>query len=149
MTDLPPHQEFLDDVERFCGAGGREAAVKLIDAAGELGLQVKRQQPHADKGSSVALLIRGLSNWDDATPLVFFSHGRISWQLKRLRTHNPFKIAGKEEELRTRLAALPSTELEKPDWPDTLLDDLQTQAGFEAFREILAWTAERIRKAKP
>lgn len=118
----------------------------VVQAAESLGLQVKRQAPHPDKGSSMALIIRGLASWEDATPVVLFSRGRISWQLKAMRSHNPFRAMEKEQELRDRLAAFPTTELRKADWPDTLLTDVETEAGLQTFREVLGWTVERIRK---
>jgi hypothetical protein len=106
---------------------------------------VALQTTHESKGESVAFVIGGLQGWHDATPLILFARGRMSWQLRVMRNHKPFNNPGMERQLRERLSALPSTELDKPDWPDTFIDDVMTGEGLQAFGEILGWTITRIR----
>ena len=81
---------FLQEVEEECGPKARSATERAFEEAVRLGFAVMRQQPHDSKGATAALVIRGLSAWPDATPVIFFSKGRISWQVKAMRRHNPF-----------------------------------------------------------
>ena len=142
-------QGFLQDLEDQRGIEARASVEAIFDQAKGRGLRIALQKRNPNKGSSVAFVIPGLAKWLDATPLVLFTSGRLSWQLRVMRMHRPFNSRDAEDELRSRLSALPSTELEKPDWPDTHIEDVLTEEGRTTLVEILAWTVDRIRRSNP
>jgi len=142
-------EAFLDEAEKAGGAIARETAHRIIEGAEGLGLDPKRQAPHPDKGGAVAFVIRGISTWPDATPVILLARGRVAWQVAELRHHNPFRIAAMEQQLRERIAVFPTTALHKPDWPDTQISDLATDEGLREFLETLGWVVERIRNTNP
>lgn len=83
--------DFLLDVETHCGADGRAAVAGLLEDVEGSGYVVTRHAPES-KGLAAALVIRGFAKWPDATPLIDFSNGRLSWLLKpadRIRVANP------------------------------------------------------------
>jgi hypothetical protein len=78
-------------------------------------------------------------------------HGRagdISWELLRLRKHNPFQVEQREAELRSMLQALPGY-IDRPDYPAVTWSGLATGDGLSVFLAAASWTAERVRKSNP
>ena len=108
---------------------------------------MKRQNPVPTKGLGVGIIEPHVTSWN-ATLLV--GHGRegsIGWELLRLRRYNPFRIHGKEEELRRMLEAIAGYIL-GPTTPASSSRVWQT-VDSSRFLEAVAWTAERIRKSNP
>ena len=136
---------FLDQMVQGSGAKARKAAERLIKEGEKLGMRVATQKVHASKGAALPFVIPGLARWFDATPIVLFAKGRITWQFAELRRHDPFRSQEREDELRKRLAAFPSTKLAKKDWPDMSIEDLTTAEGMKKFVETLSWVVDRIR----
>jgi hypothetical protein len=147
MKDHDFLEDFIAEIEEYHGSEVGAAARRALSGLQEMGLAIKQQDPVPTKGLGIGVIEPRISSWN-ATLLV--GHGRggqIGWELLRLRSYNPFRIAGKEAELRRMLEAIPGF-IDRPDYPAVEWRGI-AEGGLEPFLEAASWTAERIRKSNP